>query len=360
LVYAAAGSLRAIGFDLAHLATVGTARPVAQVMTTSFGSVHAAVASDGTLAYVSGSQDPMARTLVWVDRDGRETPLTAPPRAYSYPRISPDGTQVVVSALDQDTNMWLWNLARTTLTRLTRDPVYDTNPVWTPDGRRVLFSSSRAGAFKVFRVAADGTGAVERLTDGPNIQAPTDVWPDGTHVLLTERSPTTGQDVMMLRLDRPGEILPLVQTPANERNGIASPDGQWLAYEADDSGSFQVYVRPLPNTTGGRWQVSTGGGTQPLWSWTGQELFFFASNGVLMRATVPRGAVWQGGAPTKVLEARYVVSPRGTVGRNYDMTADGQRFLMLKAVGGDATGSPPEIVVVQHFDEELKRLVPVK
>jgi serine/threonine-protein kinase len=362
LVYAAAGTLRAVGFDATHAIVIGTSTPVVpQVLTTSFGAVEAGLARDGTLVYVSGSgASGSGRTLVWVDRQGHETPIGAPPRSYSFPRVSPDGARIAVGVAGQNADIWLWDLSRATLTPLTFDPAVDIFPVWTPDGRRVVFSSNRVGAFNVFSQAADGTGAVERLSESPNPQVPTAVSPDGTRVVLTETSPKTGQDVMTLRLDGPHQVLPLMQTPFDERNGIVSPDGRWLAYEADDSGSFEIYVRPFPAVDKGLWRVSTSGGLQPVWGRRGQELFYVAQDGALMRVAVASGPTWAAGAPTKLFEGRFVMGSGGNPERNYDVAVDGQRFLMVKEGGSDATGAPPQIVVIQHFDEELKRLVPVK
>ena len=171
-----------MAFDLARLETHGTPVPVVpDVVTTRFGGVDAVVAGDGTLAYVSGGVADLGapRTLVWVDRQGRETPIPAPPRAYVFPRLSPDGTRIAVYAQDQEPDIWLWDLDRTKLTQATFDPGFDTFPVWTPDGRRLIFTSDRAGARNLFWQAADGTGAVERLTESPNQQAPAAVSPDG-------------------------------------------------------------------------------------------------------------------------------------------------------------------------------------
>jgi serine/threonine-protein kinase len=363
LVFAAAGVLRAVGFDSTRLTVSGPSTPVVpQVRTTSFGAVEAELARDGTLVYVVGGAGSGAdRTLVWADRHGGETSAGAPPRAYYFPRISPDGAHVAVNAVvDQNSDIWLWDLARPTLTRVTSDLAIDTQPVWTPDGRRMVFTSNRAGALNLFSQAVDSTGAAERLTESPNSQVPSGVSPDGTRVVFTETSPTTGDDVMSLRLDGARQVLPLVQTSFDERNGIVSSDGRWLAYEANDTGSFEIYVRPFPDVTRGRWQVSTSGGTQPLWARNGRELFYFSPDGALMRVGVASGSVWAASAPTKVLERRYVATTGGNFPRNYDVAADGQRFLMLRAAESDATGAPPQIVVVQHFDEELKRLVPVK
>jgi serine/threonine-protein kinase len=361
LVYAAAaGTLSAVGFDPIRRAVVGTATPVVpQVLTTPMGAVEAGLARDGTLVYVASSAGSgSARILVWVDRQGRETPLAAPPRGYGLPRVSPDGTSIAMAVLEKNVNIWRWDLARAMLTRLTLDPAEDTSPIWLPDGRRVVFRSNRAGASNLFSQATDGTGTVERLTESPNVQIPSAVSPDGTRLVLTELSPTSGWDVMALRLDGSHQLLPLVQTSFNERNGIVSPDGRWLAYDANDSGSFEIYVRRFPDVNSGHWQVSTGGGAQPLWAPSGQELFYFAPGGALMRVVGAGELAWTAGAPTKMLEGRYLTSPRGGFGRNYDISADGQRFLMTKAAATDATGAPPQIVVVEHFDEDLKRLVP--
>jgi serine/threonine-protein kinase len=155
-------------------------------------------------------------------------------------------------------------------------------------------------------------------------------------------------------------VVPLVQTPFTERNGVVSPDGRWLAYEANDTGIFEIYVRPFPDVTRGHWQVSTSGGMQALWSRSGQELFYFALDGGLMRVAVASGSAWNPSAPTKTLDKRYDVDSGGLFIRNYDIAPDGQHFLMVKLGGSSAVGVSPQIVVVQHFDEELKRLVPVK
>jgi Tol biopolymer transport system component len=331
---------------------------VPAVVTTPAGAVDAVVASDGTLAYVSGGVAGASRTLVWVDRQGRETPIPAPPRVYFYPRLSPDGRRVAVYAADQESDVWLWDLGRTMLTRVTFDPSIDAHPVWTPDGRRVIFSSARAGARNLFWQAADGTGAVERLSESPNYQNATAVSPDGRLLIFTETAPKTGDDVMQMALDGTRRVTPLVQSPFTERGGVVSPDGRWLAYEANDSGRIEISVRPFPEVNSGRWQVSTAGGTRPLWARSGQELFYVSPTGALMRVGVERSASWSATTPTLLVKEGYFTTP---VGRTYDVSREGKRFLMIKEGGGaDQTAAPPQIIVVQHWIEELKRLVPTK
>ena len=288
-----------------------------------------AVAADGTLVYVSGGVSAVGRSLVWVDRQGQETPIPAPPRNYAFPRLSPDGTRLAIYIPDQEIDIWLWDLARATLTRATFDPGVDIFPVWPPDGRQLLFSSSRADAVNLFAQAADGSGDVTRLTKSPNIQHATSVSPDGTRLVFTETAPTTGPDVMQLRLDGTHAVTPLVQTPFSERNGEVSPDGRWLAYEANDSGRFNIYVRPFPDVSSGYWQVSTDGGTRPLWARNSQELFYLNETGALMRVGVAHGPTWAATAPTKLFEGRYGAAADQN-GRTYDIAPDGKRFLMIK------------------------------
>ena len=355
LVYAAAGRLHAVAFDLARLAVVGTPVTVQPEVLTGAGL---AVAADGTLVYVSGGVSAVGRSLVWVDRQGQETPIPAPPRNYAFPRLSPDGTRLAIYIPDQEIDIWLWDLARATLTRATFDPGVDVFPVWPPDGRQLLFSSARAGAVNLFAQAADGSGDVTRLTKSPNVQHATSVSPDGTRLVFTETAPTTGPDVMQLRLDGTHAVTPLVQTPFSERNGEVSPDGRWLAYEANDSGRFNIYVRPFPDVSSGYWQVSTDGGTRPLWARNSQELFYLNETGALMRVGVAHGPTWAATAPTKLFEGRYGAAA-GQTGRTYDIAPDGKRFLMIKAGGrADQTAVPTSLVVVQNWREELKRLVP--
>ena len=364
LVYVAAGTLRAIPFDPNRLETRGTAVPVLpRLAVTGNGAGDFAVATDGTLVYVDvpGSLAGNARTLVWVDRTGKEAPVAAPPRAYEHPRISPDGTRIALAITDQEEDVWILDVGRGPLTRLTLDPGRDVFPVWTPDGHRIIVSSTRGGQLNLWWQAADGTGAAERLTTSSNGQFATGITPDGTAVLFNETTPTMGRDLLQLTLDGSRRVTTLLQTKFDERSGIVSPDGRWLAYDSNSSGSFEIYVRPFPNVSGGQWPVSAAGGTQPLWARNGKELFYVGTDGAVLRVPVEAsGGTWHAGTPTKLLEGRYYTGAAGTSGRTYDVSPDGQRFLMIKAPGTDASAAPPALIVVQHWDEELKRLVPTR
>jgi eukaryotic-like serine/threonine-protein kinase len=310
------------------------------------------VAGDGTLAYVDapGVAASEERTLVWVDRQGREESLGAPPRPYFHPRISPDGTRVAVAIADQDHDIWMWELAHQTLSQLTFDPAPDFAPAWTPDGRRLVFFSQRGREPGLFWQPADGTGTTERLTTGAPTTA---VTPDASQVLFAL---TANRDLAMVSLDGRRHVQSLTSHPSTERNGIVSRDGRWLAYESDASGRFEIYVRPFPNVDAGQWLISTAGGTRPLWSPNGPELFYVAPGGAIMASRVhPRDGAWSADRPMKIIDGRYAtegVRDR----RSYDVSPDGRRFLMIKQATEDVTA--PQIVVVHNWLEELKRLVP--
>ena len=260
--------------------------------------------------------------------------------------------------VDQDLDLWLSDLGPT-LTRLTTGPGVDGFPVWTPDGHRLIFSSQSTSAGNLFSQAADGAGRAEQLTEGPNLQTPTGISPDGRTLIFTETFPKTGADVMQLDLNGTRRVSPLVQSEFTERNGIVSPNGQWLAYESNENSSrFEIFVRPFPEVNRGRQQVSTAGGTRPLWARSGRELIYVSPSGALMAVDVARGPTRAATTPPElVVKEGYMVAP-GNPARTYDISPDGQRFLMIK--GRSATVAPAGLIVVQHWIEELKRLVPTK
>jgi serine/threonine protein kinase len=347
LIYTAGGAMRAVSFDLARLEVRGT--PVTAVtaipgLISPDGASDFDVADDGTLVHVLGAGARLSlNTLVWVNRQGQEEPLAAPPRPYRHAAISPDGTRVAMASAEP---IKVLDAVRPERGEVTLDVGF--SPVWTRDGHRLLFFAATREA-GLFWQAADGTGEPERLGTG----LPWSVTPDGTRVLF---SPPGSRDLMMLALDGAHKIEPLIQTPASERNGIVSPDGRWLAYESDSSGRYQIYVRPFPDVSAGQWLISTDGGTRPLWSPKNvRELFYVAPGGALMAVRVNGlGSTWNAGPPAKVLEGPYEMESVIT-SRTYDVSPDGQRFLVVKRPANQVT---PQIVVVQNWLEELNRLVP--
>jgi serine/threonine-protein kinase len=362
LVYPVAGTLHAVRFDPLTLA-VGS-HPVAAVEAVTTTATRAAlfsVSRTGALVYVPGGAGA-ARSLVWVTRDGHEEPLAgAPARAYQHLRLSPDGTRVALDIRDQQNDIWIWDLARQTMTRLTDTPAGEGSPVWTPDNRRVLFASSRAGAFNIWGQAANNTGPVERLTTSPNAQFPHSISPDGTRLVVRESVPTTGVDLRVLPLDPstalgapPRQTAALVQTTFTEGGGELSPDGHWLAYESNESGQNEIFVRPFPTVDAGRWPISTSGGSSPVWARRGTELFYLDGTGALTRVPIQTAPTFSAGTPTRLFDTRYYASEAG---HPYDVSSDGQRFLMIKAAGIDQS---PSMVVVLNWLEELKAKLAMK
>jgi serine/threonine-protein kinase len=350
-------------------------RPGAPEVNTA--SANYAISDDGTLVYATGTASgEIRRTLVWVDRTGQEQAIPAPPRAYAYPRVSPDGTRVALDIRDQESDIWIWDLMRQTLTRLTFGIAQDSYPVWSPDSRRVFFASPRAGdVTNIYSQAADGTGAPERLTESRHSQFPHAITRDGTEIVFREVPEGNdivqggASDLMHIVIGPHGRSpsgavktgAPLVKTRFNELNADISPDGRWLAYESDESGRYEVYVRPFPNVDAGRWQVSTGGGRMPVWARNGHELFFASSDGSIQGVRWERASSWRSSTPTTVLQSSptYYLLAAGTVGRTFDVAADGTRFLMIKNASGDAPASQ-RLIVVQNWTEELKRRVAAK
>ena len=356
LIYTAAGTLRAVGFDPVRLEVLGDPVPVAEtVMTTTAGAAHYAVSRSGTLIYAPGGSGAQ-QSMVWVDRKGREEPIHVPARAYSLPRLSPDGTRVVLTIWDPDADLWIWDLARERATRLTFDPANDLGPVWTPDSRRIIFASlrGRGSAYDLYSVAADGTGTVESLAVSPHGYGhlATTITPDGTRVLGYEFTREGDIDIFMTPVGRPSNAEVLLHTRFSEVFPEVSPNGRYLAYQSNESGRPDVYVRPFPHVDGGVWKVSKEGGMRFEWARNGRELFYIDGSKTLMSVPVDTsGATFSAGQPAKVLDAAGYSSWYPP--RNYDVSPDGQRFLMIK--DGPVRA---QLVVVERWFEELKAREP--
>ena len=252
-----------------------------------------------------------------------------------------------------DVQVWLHDLSQETLTRFTFEGNRNLNSVWTPDGKRIAFNSNKEGPpQRIFWQLADGSGGLERLTNGEYAQVPMSWSPDGQLLAFMENHPTTGYDIWVLRLaDRKAQ--PFLRTPFNESVPRFSPDGRWLAYISNESGRYEVYVQPYPGP-GGKWLISTEGGTEPAWNSNGRELFY-RSGDKMMAVDIATQPSFTAGKPRVLFEGRYVPTP--ATSPNYDVSPDGQRFLMLKPSEQEAS-APTQINVVLNWFEELKRRVP--
>ena len=363
LIYRLDRTLLAVPFDVDRLEVTGGAVPVIEGVHQAIrgGNTQLDVSRNGTLAYLAGAE--IGLSFVWVDRNGREESLGAPPGNYSFPRIAPDGTRVVVD--DQD--LWVWSFARETMTRLTFEPGGHGFPVWTPDSQRIVYTWGQSGATSnLYWRAADGTGTAERLLESPVRHAPHTISPDGSRLVFYEGGAAAGFDLYMMTLDDERRVEPLIVTEFNERNAEISPDGRWLAYQSDASGRLEIYVQPFPDVDAGRWQVSTNGGARALWAPDGRELFYMTNDGVMgMTVDVNAGSSFRYGAPELIVAGQYSGASSMTLAQNrtYDISPDGARFLMLKAGGATDADDPyaglTQILVVQNWFQELLERVPV-
>ena len=370
LVYVQQGTLFGARFDLSRLEVVGQAAPVLQGMTTSPGSGGAQLAfsEDGLLAYVPGAAITRAAPIDWTTREGKTSALRATSAIWQNPMFSPDGQKLVMDIDDgKQRDIWVYEWARDTLTQLTFDPNQDWDPTWTPDGRRIAFTSDRAkrGVFNLYSVNADGTGETTRLTDSPASQYPTSWHPGGRLLAYFQAGaagPSSRTDLMMLPMEGEPGRGPTVGTPsiflgtpARETLAQFSPDGRWVAYASDEAnGRFEVYVRPFPGP-GGQWRISTDGGSFPLWSSSARELLFTGAGGEILFASytvvgdsfrADKPQVW---TPTKMVGF-------GTA-YPYAIHPDGKRIALLAQA--DRAGATNDKVVFDfNFVQYLKKTVP--
>jgi serine/threonine-protein kinase len=334
------------------------------------------LSAEGTLGYAPGSEDPggvsMVRTLVWVDREGNEEPVEAPSRPYRCVELSPDGTHVAVDAQAPKGlgDIWILDLTRDPVTqqRLTFDPQLFYQPLWTPDGQRVVFNSARDGKWNLSSKAANGTGSVESLHTSKHPIIASAWSTDSRSLIFWEFMEESNSDILALSLDGESTTRPLIAESYSEGYPAISPDGRWIAYFSDESGQYNVYVRPFPNVDDEKWLISTRGGVYPRWAPDGRELYYLGAPrsgdpwGVMVVAIETKPA-FAAGNPEVLFRGEYVMA--GSILRPYDISPDGRRFLMIKEdsqarEAAEAAKAPPttELIVVENWDEVLKDIAP--
>ncbi len=326
-------------FDLSRPRIVGTPVQMLEgVLWRGLGLAQIDVSDAGTLVYAPGAGAD--QPLLLADRQGEVTVLPAPPRHYVAPAWSPDGRRIAVEIPGANSDLWLYELDRGTLTRLTYALGTDEAPTWSPDGRQIGFSSYGRG--KALSVSSGGGGDERPLFLVDNHYGRLSDWSaDGSRVFYEEHNAETGMDIWEAEVG--GEPRLLLQTEFNEDSPRLSPDGRWLAYRSDESGRSEIYVRRYP-LTGAKWQVSTDGGFHPRWPETAAELFF-RSGGKLMSAAIQSGEEFEASRPRMLFEAPF--------GSSYDVSPDGTRFVFA----GQAPQGPAEVhVVLNWFDEVRKAL----
>ncbi len=355
LTFLREGTLFAAPFDLNRLEVTGVPAPLLEGVLTNRSGGQYAFSDTGTLLYISGTQTVSVSSIVWVDRDGTEQPLLSEEQSYEDSRLSPDGKRLAVeiNMPGGDDVVWVYDLERGTMTRLTFSSGGSFNPVWTSDGHQLMYGSAAEGTIpNLFRKRADGAGEVEQLTTKDNVALPYSSSPDGRFVAFCAQSIDTGFDIWILSLDDKGEPEPFLATPFFEKSPQFSSDGRWLAYASNESGDFEVYVRPFPGP-GGRWQISTDGGSSPRWSHDGRELFYRSGKKVMGVAVSAEGDSFQAGKPQTLFEGDYLYP--GGMSEAFDVAPDGQRFVLLKPSTDQAVGHT-DVTFIFHWFEELHRL----
>jgi serine/threonine-protein kinase len=360
LVFARAGNLLAAPLDLTRLEVLRPPEPVMEEVlapSSPIGAAQFTISNTGTLAYIPRTLDEPSRSLVWVDRGGHVTPLKVAGQKFgniSNPRLSPDGQFAAVQSNEPTRDILLYSFERETMTRLTFEGI-NSLPMWTPDGQRLVYQSTKSGNSNLFWQPIHGKGPEEPLTpSSPGTQYPGSFTADGRLFLFSEILLKTRRDIFVLPVD--GERPPSVflQTPYDETTPQLSPDGRYVAYVSDESGRNEVYVQPF-GSSGTKFRISTDGGSEILWGENG-EIFYRADNH-LMAVPVRTHPTLEIGKPQRLFEGPYLRSSGRST--NFDVSADGQRFLMLKLSDLQAS-TPPQIHIVLNWFEELKHLVAVE
>jgi eukaryotic-like serine/threonine-protein kinase len=357
LVYARAGKLFAVPFDAGRREVTGSAIEVVDgvMMSRNTGAAHFSISKRGDLAYAPGGVEGDSRTLVWVDRSGKLEPLPLQPASYLYPRIAPDGRSMAVEIEGPNHDFYFYDFARTVLSKVTTDGMSH-NPVWSPDGKRLVYRSWQAGGMTMWSMNADRSGAAMRLDPTGTRQSPVSFSPDGKFLAFDQKDGETDSDALILPLGG-GPPVPLARTTSGEGSAKFSPDGRWIAYASTESGKPEIYVQPFPGL-GPKIQISNAGGTDPVWRRTGGELYYRAANKMMMVTVVTTGPELRASAPKVLFEGAYYEGTGascemgGPSAANYDVSADGQRFLMVRDTTSDIAGT--RVVVVLNWSEELK------
>jgi Tol biopolymer transport system component len=367
LVYVHAGTLWAAPFDINRLAVSGPPVPVIQGVTSNAatGSAQVDVSRGGTLVYLPG-QGTSGVPIHWMDREGNTTPLRSAPANWTSIQFAPDGARLALqlNLVGSGADIYVYEWTRDLFTRLLPDPGTRGRPVWTPDGRRIVFGSTpgNQGTLNLYWQRSDGVGDAQRLTESPHGHVPVSWHPSGKFLAFTELNPQTNFDLLILPMAgdeasgwKPGKPIVFLNSRSEEREPVFSPDGRWIAYQSNESGRHEVYVRPYPGP-GGKSQISTDGGVFPRWSQTARELFFGTPTQQIMMAVYEvEGHAFRAEKPQLWSDARYQL--RGPF-RPFDLHPDGKRFALAPAAPAPVGTRHDHITLILNVFDELRRIAP--
>jgi len=364
-------TLFAAPFDADRLEVTGAAVPAIEGVRSNNGSGGGQfdVSGEGTIVYAAGATLADTAPIRWMERSGTLSVLRSTPSSWTNPAFSPDGNLLAIDIDDgTQTDIWIYDWQRDTLSRRTFDKADDARPVWSPDGTRIAFASRRGDvpAFNIYWQRADGTGDAERLTTSKNSQWPTSFHPNGRVLAFLEVPSGGPSDVMMLPIDgdekagwKPGAPTAFLKESFAESSAMFSPDGRWIAYISNEGGRNDIFVRPYPGP-GGKFQISSGAADDPSWSRTAPELFFLSSADLRINVMPYRveGNTFVAGKPVPLNDTRIAGRPRSP-SRDLDVHPDGKRFVVAGSEG-DAAQRLDKVVFVFNFFDELRRIAPSK
>jgi serine/threonine protein kinase/Tol biopolymer transport system component len=366
VVYMHEGTLFAVPFDLQRLEVTGQPAPILEGVASNAGngSVQFSFSNTGNLVYIGGHSGFTNVSIYWMDHDGKFLPLRETAGGFANPAFSPDGKRLALEIREgSKSDVWVYEWERDTLTRLTLAGEINGSPVWTPDGQRIVYSSQQKdGLSSLWWMRADGAGDAQRLVESKNSQYAGSWRPDGKVLAFRQDNTGTGLDIMTISVEgdeksgwKPGEPKPFVNSAFNEMTPAFSPDGRWLAYMSNESGSYELYVRPFPGP-GGKWQISTAGGGYPKWSRNGKELFYQTMDNKIMVVTyIASGDSFHADKPQPWSPGQFT-----SLGANYtfDLHPDGKRIAVLKAPGTEQNAAVNKVSFIFNFFDEVRSKFP--
>ena len=353
LLFAREQTLMAQPFDESSLQTTGDAFPIAErvYFESLTGKTSFSASRNGILTYQTGVGSGGVKIL-WLDRKGLVTGAITQSSFYNDLRLSPDGKRIAISQLDtksRNTDIWLYEISRAVWTRFTFDPTTERFPIWSPDGSTIVFASERRNHRNLFQRPSSGAGTEVGLLESDHWKSSSDWSRDARFIAYTVDDPKTNSDIWVLPMNGESKPFLFLQTEFNESRATFSPDSRWIAYQSDESGRQEVYIRPFPGP-GGKWQVSTDGGSRPRWRRDGKELFYLGLDDKIMAAEVKFGvSTVEVGSVIPLFRFRPFSGGQRDI---YDVTGDGQRFLVT-SLGGLETSSPVTLVV--NWPGEIKK-----
>ncbi|HKR28318.1 MAG TPA: protein kinase, partial [Acidobacteriaceae bacterium] len=353
LFYLDQSTLMARPFDASALHFTGPATPFAQNVGEFSGPNYGffSVSSAGVMGY-QPVPDRSMNKMVWFNRAGQNLGTAAQPNIYSSPALSPDGNRLAVAVGEHGkADIWTYDLKRGTASRLTFNPAYDVNPIWSHDGSRILFTSDRRGAWNIYQKAASGLEKTQPVFESAGQdKALNDLTSDGRYAIYDTAAGTTGTQLWVLPLFGERKPFPFVQGMFGAASAQFSPNGRYVAYSTNETGRYEVYVQTFPQPTG-KWEISTAGGAEPMWRHDGKELFYLSPDEKLMAVNVDTtSGAFQAGIPKELFQAQLV--PLSYWRNIYVPSPDGQRFLMITPAGQT---TPEPITVVVNWPALLKK-----